>query len=88
MPDIAIGDDAENVTRKILLSLRGEFHLETHVLHIGGSIGIALHPRDGTDHGTLLRAADTAMYDAKAQGRATYRFFTPALNDATLAVPA
>lgn len=82
LPGIETSEDVENVAGKILSALRGDFHVESHVLHIGGSIGIALHPRDGTDHGTLLRAADTAMYDAKAHGRATYRFFTPALNDA------
>lgn len=82
LPDVQTRDDVENVARKILAALRGEFQVESHVLHIGGSIGIALHPQDGTDHGTLLRAADTAMYDAKAQGRGTCRFFTPALNDA------
>lgn len=82
LPDILRDEDAENVARKIHAALRGDFQIERHVLHIGGSIGIALYPEDGTDHGTLLRAADTAMYDAKGQGRGIHRFFTPALNDA------
>lgn len=75
-------DDAETVAQKILDVLQGPFQVEQHELNIGGSIGIARYPEDGTDHGTLLRAADTAMYDAKAQGRGIYRFFTPELNEA------
>jgi diguanylate cyclase (GGDEF)-like protein/PAS domain S-box-containing protein len=39
------------------------------------SIGIAMAPQDGTEADQLLKNADLAMYGAKADGRATYRFF-------------
>jgi PleD family two-component response regulator len=42
---------------------------------VTASIGIALYPRDGADAESLLKAADTAMYQAKAGGRNQYRFF-------------
>jgi diguanylate cyclase (GGDEF)-like protein/PAS domain S-box-containing protein len=45
------------------------------------SIGIAMFPQDGTDAETLIRNADTAMYRAKRDGRATSRFFTPQMHD-------
>jgi len=82
LPDIASGENAETVAIKILELLTEPFEVEDRKLHIGGSIGISLYPGDGEDPESLLRAADTAMYDAKQNGRGIHRFFTPALNDA------
>jgi diguanylate cyclase (GGDEF)-like protein/PAS domain S-box-containing protein len=82
LPELGSLEDAEAVAKKILGVLQAPFLIEQHELNVGGSIGIACYPEDGIDHGTLLRAADTAMYDAKAHGRGTYRFFTPELNEA------
>jgi EAL domain-containing protein (putative c-di-GMP-specific phosphodiesterase class I) len=39
------------------------------------SIGVAVYPTDGTDTGTIISNADAALYRAKADGRATIRFF-------------
>lgn len=82
LPDLASIQDAELLAARILEALEAPFQIEQHELNVGSSIGIACYPQDGTDHGTLLRAADTAMYDAKANGRGIYRFFTPELNEA------
>ncbi len=43
------------------------------------SVGIALHPDDGSDAEVLLRQADTAMYAAKAEGKNRFAFFTPGM---------
>lgn len=45
------------------------------------SIGISLFPEDATDGETLLRNADTAMYEAKAAGGNTIRLHTPVMNE-------
>jgi diguanylate cyclase (GGDEF)-like protein/PAS domain S-box-containing protein len=71
---------AERVAGEVLLRLGEPFRVGEHLLNSGGSIGIALYPADGCDFDVLLQKADTAMYNAKAAGRNTYRFFTEAMN--------
>lgn len=84
LSDVSGTEDVDVVARKMLQALKRPFPIEQHQLHIGGSIGVSMFPQDGEDPNNLLRAADTAMYDAKANGRGVHRFFTPALNEATM----
>ena len=49
-------------------------------MHVNASIGISVYPVDSEDPMTLIRFADSAMYHAKAAGRADYVFFTSELN--------
>jgi diguanylate cyclase (GGDEF)-like protein/PAS domain S-box-containing protein len=56
---------ALHVSRKILQILAQPFELGGHTLGVGGSIGVAMYPDDGTDEQALLRCADVAMYSAK-----------------------
>ena len=80
LPMLNDGSDAALVAQKVLDMLDRPFIVEGHELHVGSSIGISLYPEDGTDVETLMRTADTAMYDAKKKGRRNYQFFTPSLN--------
>jgi len=48
----------------------------------GASIGIAMAPTDGEDGITLMKNADLALYRAKHEGKSTYHFFEPALDEA------
>eukprot|EP01114_Cavostelium_apophysatum_P024868 TRINITY_DN9915_c0_g1_i2.p2 TRINITY_DN9915_c0_g1~~TRINITY_DN9915_c0_g1_i2.p2 ORF type:complete len:354 (+),score=82.45 TRINITY_DN9915_c0_g1_i2:1-1062(+) len=61
--------DARKVAENILFQLNQPFEEGELVLHISGSLGIAMFPDDGMDAEALLRAADLAMYDAKSPGR-------------------
>ena len=56
------------------------YELGEHRAVIDLSIGIALSPGDGTDLDELLKHADLALYDGKAEGRRTYRYFVPDMN--------
>ena len=52
-----------------------------HKIEVGASVGIALYPEHGDDAETLLHHADQAMYQAKNQGKNTFRFFTEDINE-------
>jgi diguanylate cyclase len=68
----AAGRIHEALTREISLG-DGEDTEPTDV-RLRASVGVALHPVDGEDLASLLRAADLAMYDAKAGGGGVRRF--------------
>ncbi len=76
-------DHALMIAQKIRDSLRPGVHIGKHELFVTPSIGIAMIPRDGDNGETLLRHADTAMYQAKATGRNTVCFFDPSMTQAT-----
>lgn len=56
------------IAQRLLAELETPFLIENHHLHIGGSIGLASYPKDGSTLNLLLKHADIAMYHAKAQG--------------------
>jgi diguanylate cyclase (GGDEF)-like protein/PAS domain S-box-containing protein len=72
--------DASSKAGKILKALAEAHSTDHHDLHVTGSIGISVYPDDGLDAETLIKNADTAMYQAKANGRQSYQFFKPAMN--------
>ena len=60
---------------RLIGMLQTPFQVDEHSVVIGASIGIALSPENGVEAEQLLRAADLALYRAKASGRNTFRFF-------------
>ncbi len=72
-----------HVVNKLLHALAQSFSFDQYELIITASIGIAVYPSDGTDHQTLSKNADAAMYRAKQNGRNNYCFFTQAMQSHT-----
>lgn len=82
---ILVTDDksAENAAytaEKLLKSLAAPHSINKHELYVTTSIGISSYPADGTDAETLIKNADTAMYQAKERGRNNFQFFKPEMN--------
>jgi len=68
-------DYAAQLAQKILEQLRVPIPLSGHLLSVSASLGIAVFPEHGVDSEQLMRAADMAMYAAKAEGRNRYQFY-------------
>lgn len=63
------------ICQKIISEIKKPIVIGEHTLHISSSIGISKHPRDSCVSEELIRYADVAMYNAKEDGRDTYKFF-------------
>jgi len=61
---------------KIINSLNEVFEIKDNQLSIGSSIGITLYPRDANNIEELMQYVDTAMYNAKDNGRNRYTIYT------------
>jgi diguanylate cyclase (GGDEF)-like protein len=77
--------DVINLVARIYRAIREPYECLGHRVTTDTSIGIALAPKNGTDLDKLLQNADLAMYDAKAAGRRTYRFFEPEMEERVMA---
>jgi diguanylate cyclase (GGDEF)-like protein/PAS domain S-box-containing protein len=80
LPSLIRSEDAAVVAQKIIEAVRYPFHIEGREFFITTSIGISLYPEDGADAATLIKNADTAMYQAKEQGRDNYQLFNAFVN--------
>ena len=74
-PEIGSVAEIERVARRIVLAIAEPFELCSHSVDIGASIGIAICPEHGSSIESLMRAADIAMYRAKALGGGQYCLF-------------
>ena len=81
LPEMRNETDSGSVCNRILESISKPFDIDGKEVLVGASIGIATFPRDGEDYATILKHADMAMYQAKDEGKNTYRFFSQELNE-------
>jgi diguanylate cyclase (GGDEF)-like protein/PAS domain S-box-containing protein len=70
-------NEARNVGEKIIAAFMTPFRLKEYEHHTTPSIGVAMFNEQIDDVDALLKRADLAMYQAKASGKNTLRFFDP-----------
>lgn len=70
------------VLEKIRLAIAEPVLIKGQSFRVTGSIGVAGYPGDGVDAETLLLNADIAMYEAKANGRDNFQFYTKGIDEA------
>lgn len=73
--------DCIKVAEKIKDSFSKPFLLGDYDLYITPSMGISVYPDNGMDAETLVKHADTAMYQAKQHGKNTFKFFSSEFDD-------
>ncbi|MBT2788812.1 MULTISPECIES: EAL domain-containing protein [unclassified Halomonas] len=74
-------EGAEQVAKRIVEALAKPFDVRRHSLFVTSSVGLAFCPDDGDDVAGLTKAADTAMYRAKENGRDRFELFKPELQE-------
>jgi diguanylate cyclase (GGDEF)-like protein/PAS domain S-box-containing protein len=80
LSEVEHSEDAAITARRMLRVVAKPHSIDEHDLFVTASIGLSIYPDDGHDAETLIKNADTAMYQAKEDGRQSYQFFEPAMN--------
>ena len=80
LSEVELSEDAAITAKRLLQAVAQPHCIDEHDLHVTTSIGVSVYPDDGLDAETLIKNADTAMYQAKENGRQSYQFFKLAMN--------
>ncbi|WP_299009900.1 EAL domain-containing protein [uncultured Shewanella sp.] len=80
LPNLSSGASIEKRAREINLLLSEKFIVDEVVVSISSSFGLSLYPDNGKDPESLIRHAETAMYQAKSDGRAHYKLFSKGMD--------
>jgi diguanylate cyclase (GGDEF)-like protein len=79
--EIGSPSDVANLAARIRDALTEPYELEGHQVPADVSIGISIAPDDTSNPDQLLKNADMALYRSKADGRGTFRFFEPQMDE-------
>jgi diguanylate cyclase (GGDEF)-like protein/PAS domain S-box-containing protein len=72
LPEIAGTEEATGAAARLLFSFQNPLFIDGHTILVSISMGIAIYPEHGESFDELLKNADTAMYQAKKNGRNRY----------------
>lgn len=68
-------NEVEKISNRILHILSTPYQISGKEIFVTPSIGISMYPEDGQHESELIRKSDVAMYQAKKDGRNTFRFY-------------
>lgn len=80
LTDFESKTDLANVADKCIAAIAQEFSIMDNIITASASIGIAVFPDDASSSVELLKAADSAMYQAKERGKNAYYFYEERIN--------
>jgi len=81
LPSVKSNLDAQNIAAKVQKTLQSKHDIGDHQLYITSSIGVSLYPEHGDNAEELIRNADTAMYEAKNNGRNNYSIYSKSMGN-------
>ena len=81
LPFIQEAKDARSIASKVLNVLQQKHTIGSHELYVTSSIGVATYPEHGSSCDELIRSADTAMYEAKNDGRNKYKVYSKTMGN-------
>lgn len=82
--DVARTEYAGLIADKVVKAISQPVTINGDIVHPSASVGIGLYPDDAEDSDALIKAADTAMYNAKARGRNNLQFFTSGQSESSV----
>ena len=71
--------EVAHIADRIVRVVKEPIVIRAHPVQVGTSIGIALHPADGSTPEQLIKSADIAMFAAKESGKNSFRFYEPTM---------
>jgi diguanylate cyclase (GGDEF)-like protein len=74
-------DGVSEIAGKIVTQLAAPYAIAGSELRTSPSVGICLYPDDASEISELIKNADIAMYQAKANGRCNFQFYREAMRD-------
>ncbi|MCB2295603.1 diguanylate cyclase [Clostridium algoriphilum] len=79
--NLKVSANAEKIAVSVRETLSTAFTYKENQLFVGACIGISIFPEQGIDADTLIKKADSAMYEVKRKGGNGYKIYSPEMKE-------
>jgi len=80
LEDFGEAGNAAAAAQKLLLVLSEKYEIDNSEVYATPSIGISMYPDSGDTAERMIKAADTAMFEAKKRGGGRFQYYSTSLN--------